>query len=179
MSLGNINSSHRNERIITFVCVQHTTDVETHAGSISWAYFRGLEWSWCRFLKWIGSQNLKFMIHCKNLQRLCWLQMVIVVELFRSVPVLCFGCFGCFGLDLVINSSRLDVFDVQALVLLFRSLRLVQRFFFFLWPLVQMVNRYSMLFPGVWATQFVNCKQDGLKVTDFGISWHAWLDMID
>ena len=96
MSLGNINSWHRNERIITFVCVQHTTDVETHAGSISWVYFRGLEWSWCRFLKWIGSQNLKFMIHCKNLQRLCWLQMVIVVELFRSVPVLCFGWFWMF-----------------------------------------------------------------------------------
>lgn len=71
----------------------------------------------------------EFEVH-DPLQRLCWLQMVTVVELFRSVPVL---CFGCFGLDLVINSSfRLDVFDVQALVLLFRSLRLVQRFFVFL-----------------------------------------------
>ena len=86
--------------------------------------------------------------------------LVTVVELSLS------SCF-VFGLDLVINwmSFRLDVFDVQALVLLFRSLPLVQRFFGF-YSIVKMVNRYSMLFPGApffWALQVGRMDLNDLK----------------
>lgn len=83
--------------------------------------------------------------------------LVTVVELSLSSRFV-------FGLDLVINwmSFRLDVFDVQALVLLFRSLRLVQRFFGF-YSIVKMVNRYSMLFPGAPFFLGIASGQNGLK----------------